>query len=367
MEKALKFYPRINNVDSRTDENSWKKALDFYDAGKHRETINALMKYLGAAAAFPFSGDVDESMPHGSIMVNFRITGDKYEITAPFLKLPETPAKIAVMRQAIELNFSHLILAKIILKDDRMVFYYTDTVRNVNPYKLFYLLEEICYCADYYDDYFIDKFGAARLIEPELTYFTPSQKEAAYAAYTQITGQALKYTDFYEAKRNFARMCDAMMLYLMQIDYVIAPQGELGRLVSEAYTSARTGAAEEAAFKTRDLVKSLSAYERAKFDKCMFFPKFLVPFKKFATLPYTQEFFARAYELSRGDIGAGDFTMAGIELTNAFYMLFWSNTLPRDISSIMEGALKSSSEKPWNQAANTLFTAMQKIMAIKIQ
>lgn len=362
MDRFFRYYPRISTTDSTVNYEYWKKALVAYESGKYREAINAVMKYTGAEKAFPFTGDLSEDLVHGSVVVNFAITGNTYTITAPFLKLPDGPAAIAVMRQALELNFSSLVMSKIICRDNNMIFYFSDTVNNVNPFKLFFVLEEICQSADYYDDYFMDKFGATRITEPELKHLGQGQKDRAYEVYTTILKDALKNAGNFAAKSTYGPVCDIMMVCFMQIDYVMSPQGELGRLVAEALNVSKTGTVEEAGMKSIELAKALLAYDRKKFDSCMYVPKFLVPFKKGSSVAYMKEFFAKPFEQAGKYLDAGQVTMASVEIVLAFYAILWISSIPGQILGIIDNALKSASDKNWEQAVSALYPAMEKIM-----
>lgn len=365
MEKGFSFYPRINSIDGKIETRLWGGTVALYNSGKYRETISAFMKYLGAEASLPVKGDAEIQMPHGSVIVGFRIKGDRYFIETPFLNMPPSPASIPAMRKSLEVNFTGLTMPKITQREGKLYFCFEDDVKNCAPLKLYYVLEEICQNADYYDDFYIEKFGAKRINEPELSYFNPAQKKTAYEIFTKVLKSACGEAENFIEKRVYGRACDVMSISLMQLDYVLAPQGDLGRLLTEAYTASKAGAVEDGSVKTLGLVKSLLSYDRQKFDAALFFPRFLIPFKKIAGLGHVQDYMVKSYDLSAGDIDAGDFTMASIELYHTMYALMWSYTIPKDVRSAIESALKNAADKPWQQASRALFAGMDKIMKMR--
>ena len=94
--------------------------------------------------------------------------GDQLNITAPFLLLPEK-GRIPLLRQVAALNLTELTLACISLQNDKLFFDFHCPVALCNPYKIYYVLEEICRIGDKYDDEFVTKFKAERIYEPKIT------------------------------------------------------------------------------------------------------------------------------------------------------------------------------------------------------
>ena len=95
---------------------------------------------------------------HGSIIVNIKLDEEKLSITAPFVALPEK-GRIPLLRQVAGLNFNAMDLATIYLRDNRLSFEYSCPIQLINPYKIYYILQEICCTGDKYDDEFETKFG----------------------------------------------------------------------------------------------------------------------------------------------------------------------------------------------------------------
>ena len=93
--------------------------------------------------------------PHGSIIVNIKLDEEKLSITAPFVALPEK-GRIPLLRQVAGLNFNAMDLATIYLRDNRLSFEYSCPIQLINPYKIYYILQEICCTGDKYDDEFGD-------------------------------------------------------------------------------------------------------------------------------------------------------------------------------------------------------------------
>jgi hypothetical protein len=367
VDRSVEYYPQINTADKERDLGSWAKANEFYEAGQWRKAIESTIKFVEPGFKGLPAGDASLVFPHGSIRLELKIEGERISLRAPFLNLPASGAKIALMRQVAELNFANLSLSWVRLDGDTLTFHYEDALSGCEPTKLYFILEEICYCADDHDDFYIEKFGATRVVEPELNRFDRKRKDEARAAYKAILESSLARGQDYADKRDFSNACTAYNLALNQISYVIAPQGALGDLLRETYSEMYSDSddVETTMMKARKGLEKLLAYENAKFDEAMFYPSYFVPYKKYASVKWVQDEIEEAAERIDGMVANRSYEDAAISALYNVYNLFWSSTLPEKVRDMAAKALKKASGKPWKDAANVLNDLLQDILAMK--
>lgn len=370
MDKSIAFEKQINPIYANFSVQSWHDSVALYDNKKYIESFVKIIQYINNK--FPTPGDLtklDLHLPHGSVIINFKADSETYTISALFLKLPSSASKIAVMRQVAELNFSYLILAQIYLKGDELFFEYQDKLENSDPYKIYSLLEEICFCADYYDDIFIEKFGAIRIQEPKVKYFSEVDKEKSYNVFIKTLQEAITLSDYFESKRYYNSACDLLATALLKIDYIIAPQGLLGSEISNAFNAMyKSDPIQTIISQTKDKMKSLLTYDKDKFYHAMYYPEYLIPTKRRAELPFIQDFVKTIYEEASSNIAnKGGYLEAAISQLFIIYDLYYRYHIPQTINNMLEAALIKSGSQDWKTAAEALYKALDTIVNLDPQ
>ncbi|MBP7279950.1 MAG: hypothetical protein KBA66_00135 [Leptospiraceae bacterium] len=367
MEKSLTYDKSINFVRSNSHTPYWYESVKNFDNGEYKTSFFNLLRYVNSTIVIPDESKevVELNLPHGSIIVNIKVDSKGYEITAPFLKVPEGANGLGMMRQISELNFSYLVLGQIVLKGNEFYLEYRDALENCEPYKIYSILEEICFCADYYDDVFIDKFKTESVKKPDLEVFTPEEKEIAYKKFNEIIKEGISFIDYFESKRFYGLACDTLETTFLKIDYVIAPQGILGAKMSE-YKSLlyANDALQTVVANTKAKLQELLTYDKQKFDSSLFHPKFLIPIKKRGELPYIQEFMRKTHETMTASFGNKsymDVTISGLFL---IYDLFYKNAIPNEVTAHLEVALEKAGGQDWKTSAEVLYNSISKIMSL---
>lgn len=363
---SIPYEKPLNPILTNLSVDHWYRAIDSYDHEQYRESLSHLFLYLGHHDKLPSHGKPAVSIPHGSIMLHFNLDDSHYRIEAPFLKVPEGPSRVALLRQLAELNYSFLKLSNINLRDDSLYFEYEDRIENCEPYKMYHLFEEICSCADYYDDFFIEKFGTTRIQEPHLHFFDHTKKDEAYAIYHRILSGALNNCEYFEQRRGFALAMDILATAIRQVFYCIAPQGQLGNEFIEALSVFQEHKPlEDLIARAKDRVRKLLTVDRTKFDNAMFYPKFFIPLLKTIDLPNIHSFLEENFEELSDAYQARNYTAATILSLSAIYRLYWTYSVPSNVRHILDTALKKAGGEAWDKAADLLYKALCAIMAMK--
>ena len=206
----------------------WNVVINTYEEGKYLENIHAVLDYIQKDLSLNALNPEKTryTIPHGSTLVNLEIEDNILKISAPFLKIPAR-SLIPLMRQSAEINFGTLVLAQIVLEGDEIFFKYECPLELCEPYKLYRVLEEICIQADANDDIFIEKFGAQRLAEMQVTFYSQEQIDLCFEKFQAYLQEALHYINYFESKRIEYFGWDAMYMAFTKIDYFMRPQGVL--------------------------------------------------------------------------------------------------------------------------------------------
>lgn len=140
------------------DVSYWETATQAHDAKDYKKALVETINYINPALlkGKDTDKDIEIVQSQGSTEIHITITDDTFSVKAPFLKITENTNKVALYRKVAEVNFHPLKLTQIILHNDTLWFEYKTPIELCQPYKIYYLLREICISADNYDDEFIE-------------------------------------------------------------------------------------------------------------------------------------------------------------------------------------------------------------------
>lgn len=227
MNKCISFYKSLGNTAKQvSDPAKWDKAVKLFEEKKFKESFYATLGYIDENLINKFSNPEKTvfNIPQGSVVVTITIQGDTIFLSTPFVKIPQTKF-MPIFRRCTELNFAVMTLPQIIIKDDFLVFEYKMPLDTCEPYKLYSALRDMALNADKYDDEFIEKYGAERIIEPLSTPLSADKMEACLTTIKAIAKEALTNSAYFEEKRNLTNACDAIFIGMKQIDYYCEPSG----------------------------------------------------------------------------------------------------------------------------------------------
>ncbi len=365
MEKSLTFDKSINVVRSNSATSFWFEAVKNFDSKDYKSAFFNILRYVNSTVVIPneSSEAVELNLPHGSVIINIKIDSKGFTIQAPFLKVPAGGSGLGMMREISELNFTYLVLGQIILKENEFYIEYKDTLDNCEPYKLYYLLEEICVCADYYDDVFIDKFKTDSVKKSDLEYFTSAELELAHQKYAEIIKEGLSFVEYFESKRYYSLAWEMMETLFLKLDYVLAPQGILNTKLKEAKVLLYGQAAEQTVIANSKLkLNELINFDKEKMKSSFFHPKFLIPSKKRGEISYIQDFMDSTRESMQSSMGSKSYSNVSIAGLYLFYDLLYKVSIHSEISTFIDSALEKAGGKDWQTAAEIFMDAVNKIM-----
>lgn len=365
MDKILSFKRTQIPIKSKLQRHLWENTTQLYEQGKFHDSLLSLFDYVDKdlVSKRGNASKTEFNVPHGSVVVNIKIENDIVNVTVPFLKIPEKNS-IPLLRRITEINFSPLNLASIVLEGDELQFKYATALKLCEPWKMYYVFREICINADNYDDEFIEKFGATRLHEPNVEYFSESKQEEIWNTYQSMLSEAAQYGEFFENKRIPGFVWDVLLQLFFNIDYFIAPQGALRTKIENvvSYMQSKHYSTQEKIDKGKSLFRELKNISKEELCSNLYISDLFIPVKSTASHEKVKETFKNQYETAKKEMANSDYIGASLSIRYIFLYEFYYSFAPDDIVETITSALEKSSGQSWYDAANILWTAMEQIM-----
>lgn len=359
MEQFFTFKPSIaKNMGITSKSSTWQNAQKLFNEKKYLdsfyETLNYidpdLIKTYGNAAKTEFS------FPQGSAVVIIKLIDDVIDITAPFVKIPPTKF-LPIFRKCIELNYNVMTLPQIVIKDDYLVFKYKMPLETCEPYKFYSVLRDIAQNADKYDDEFIEKFGAQRVMEPLVTHYSDTELSDALQHCKLIANETLSYVSFYEGKRDFEAAYDSLYIGLNRLEYYCKPSGMLQSQVFDSLDALYNKNFDMVAKLKpgKQFLQKMESLTIDKFKESCFISYSLISIKRSANREFLQEW-VNKYHYERIDsmLNKGDYLGSALSSGYALYTMLAGYKLDHNSTEAIEYALKHAEGKSWQEAAERL-------------
>ncbi len=371
MKKTLTFYPStIGSTQSKMDVDAFDRSVEAFDEGKYLESFHILLDYIDPDLRKKYGNETQTSfdIPHGSIIVNIRIEGDQVNVSAPFMEIPEK-GRIPLLRQVAGLNFQDLDLTQINLSEGRLSFYYGCPLSLCNPYKMYYIFQEICRTGDKYDDEFETKFDAKRIYEPEVVPYAPETVDRVYEGIQQSIAECEEALKYFEKERKFGFAWNVIATTFLKISYFAQPQGQLLNELDKAvreHDREDIPLPEVVAQGKKALAKIKETTKEELAEDLYFVETFISP-KRRATLKNIQENMEGTFEKASGYLEQGDYMTCCLMIVNNFYRMFFYNNVQDDVNAVVVKALQATSATPWEEAAPILLQAMEDVIEENLQ
>lgn len=367
MENTLKYLPPISKYHRKISLDDWFESTKYYDQGNYYKSLIHLLRYINGPVPIPDTPSISLKIPHGSVYVNIQADAEKFKVSVPFLKFIPGSVKVAAMRQMIEQNFSTLILGQIVLKGEELWYEYEDKTSNCEPYKIYYMLDELCTQADNNDDYYIDRFKLDHVEKPVLDQFTPTEYSKAESEFKEIISEGLKYADYFEKNRWYNLTCDVLAITFFRLRHVTFPQGLLARELQDALSGMYANdSVNNIILAARENMAKFSGYDSVKFKESLFHPQFFMPIKPRAEIPRLQELFENTFNNTTAWMSSRSYIDTAVLLTYEFYNAMDLYFLTPDVMTAIENTLSKASGKDWKSASEILYRLIQKIMEIEL-
>jgi hypothetical protein len=354
MEKIISYDRTLHGtLKSSLDRDHWKYVTDQWDQKNYKNAIIGTLEYINRDAINKY-GNADKTefkVPHGSIIVEVKITDTEFIVKAPFLGLPEGP-KVPLLRQVAQLNFHPLKLSNIVLENEQLSFQYKGSIDTCEPYKVYDILSEITYFADNHDDEFIKKFNAKRLYNPEVGTYDSATVEKSWTRFKEIVDECNQYIAHFENKRLQYFVWDIVSITLRKIEYFLSPQGflrfELEKAINDLMN--QNFSINDKIAKGKEFMIKLTNYDKAAFEADFYKPVIFVPYKTSSSLENIKKSLESNLTRFNEEYNKRDFLGAAYTGLYAIYDLFYIYDMQDDIRSCLESALETSQGKSYEEA-----------------
>ncbi len=364
MEYSFKYDRSIGKQGSYKDTvKYWNNCMDLYEKKNYKESIINFLYYMNPDLVKEKSknNNTEFKFPHGSMIINFLIDNDSYEISAPFIKVPEKKAVI-LLRQVCEINFSKLTLSQILSKNNELYFYYKSPLALCYPYKLWDLFYEICVNSDYYDDLFITQLQATRINEMEVKKYSNKEIEEFWKTYNEIIDFGIEGCKEYQNKRWFNFGVDHGFITLMKLDHVLNPQGIIGNYILDYFLYNNKLNDEENLSKLIENLNKLKSIDKKIFEESIYQPVFLISPKRHADLEFIKNYLKDIFETAKTNITSSNFISAAYSMLYKFYYILFSYSIPIELEIEIITALEKSSKNNFTDTAKILYDAVEVII-----
>lgn len=351
-------------LKSNIDDTLWDKVLHLYENEQFAESVRSCINYIDPVIENKYANPekTEYNIPHGSIVVTVKITGTELLVEAPFLSI-DGAKRIPILRQTAQINFTPLTISQIVLENDKLYFRYSCPMDSCEPYKIYDVLREICINADNYDDEFIAKFDARRIREPKVTYYSQEQKDTAWNTIQIYIQEAFNVYELFENKRMTNFLWDVIVITLLKIDYLCAPQGNIRNEIEKTlnYLNGKEDYYQRLSA-GKEFLRKIQSMERPTFENDLYKIDVFVSYKFAANLDTVRTILRYAYETADKEIKALDYAGATLTLQYGILNLMYSNNVEDTAAEILTKAMEEASGKPIQEASKQLFEAVQKVM-----
>ena len=366
MKQTLTFnVSLIRSTASKLYVDAFDSSKTAFDNKEYLKSFHYLLDYINPSLRQKYGNaqGTEFSIPHGSIVVNIKIENDELKVTAPFLKIPEKN-RVPLLRQTAVLNFRFIDLAKIELKDERLQFIYTCPLGLVDPFKMYYVLREICSTGDEYDDEFSTKFGAERIYEPRIVPYNAKTIDDVYNVVQHSCKECNEGLKYFEGERKYGFAWNIVACTLLKILYYAHPQGQLLNDLNKTIKDLDREdiPLPEVVAIGKKQVERIQNMTKEQLAGYLYFVEIFVSDKRRSSLSNIQENFKNAYEKAALYMSQADYMACAVMIIYQFYNMYYYNDVQDDVNDLVVYAMTQSSGKSWEEAAEILYKAMDNIM-----
>ncbi|MCC8061751.1 MAG: YbjN domain-containing protein, partial [Rikenellaceae bacterium] len=357
--------PTAASTASRIDQEVYDRCLEHFEKGEYTSALHALLDYIDPElrARYGNPAGTEFKVPHGSIIVGIRIDGDRLEIDAPFLGLPEK-GRIPLLRQIAGLNTNVLDLSCILLRDKQFHFTYDCPLALTHPAKIYDVLYEICRTSNLFYDEFVNKYGAQRICEPEVKPYDAETVERIYNEIQQTCTECLDAVKGFETELKYGYAWNVLASALLEIVYSAHPQGQLLNELNKAISEhdREDIPIQEVIARGKEAVQKIAGISREQLAGDLYFVETFVSDKRSPNLKNLQDNFEKTFDKATAALNSDNTMACCVLIVYKFYEMYYYNNVQDDVNAIVSEALRRTSAMPWDQAAPILHAAMKKIM-----
>jgi len=365
MKHTLPYYePIIKSTQSKSNNDIVDECVELYEAGKTHESLLRLIDFFNPEFRQKYGNAEGTALhiPHGSILIDIRLSDDEVYIYSDFLQVPNDQ-RLPMLRQVAEMNSSRLMLPRFVLTGDKLRIEYRCSTHQCHPYKIFTVLRNICMVGDRYDDEFCEKFGAKRCYMPHVMSYQPQEVDYIYNGIQTLCQQALEGVE-YSRQRFYGYAMQLLAATICQIYYMASPQGQLlnkiNRTIGEL--SQDDTPILDQMKKGITALRDIQAISKDDLAHDLYHVEILASPNLRGTLQTLQKKLADVFKVALERVQFKDYEQSALRLLYVIYRLFYEYDIPDEINAVLAEGLKKASDKPFKDAAFALLETIDYLM-----
>lgn len=366
MNSTPKFFKnQWGDLQGKLDAGIWPQVRDAWDSKQYLNAFHKLLDYTNGELRTKF-GDASQTqfvVPHGSVVVTIKITGETVNITCPLVDITNA-TRVPLLRRIAELNFSPLNLAQVKLTGNQLTFNYTATLDTCEPYKMYYVLREICQTADRYDDEFIEKFKATNLQPPKIKKPASDQLDLAWNSVLEIIHETNAYVQYFNGNNWYGSSLDMLVLACKRIDLCTQVQGYTKNELEQTIGMLGDGklSTQERIQNCQKFLQKIETAGKEAFQKNLYESEVFVPEKTRTNGEQVKNIVKGVYEQVVKFHNDKNYIGSCIESFYCYYDLFYKNSMDHSVNNVLLEALGNASGKTWQDASPVLMAGLQTIV-----
>lgn len=362
MENCISFTKTVATVFKKfSDPKEWEKAKKLFEEGNFVDSFYATLNYIDEELITKYGNaeKTEFTFPQGSAIVIVKLEDNQVKISAPFIKIPEKKF-LPIFRKCSELNFKVMTLPQIIIQDNFLLFQYSMPIELCEPFKLYDVLRDIAQNADRYDDEFVEKFGAERIMEPMITNYEDPKLTEILTNCKAIAKETLANIDYFEGSRKMNTACDALFVGLKRLDYYCEPSGMLFNKLSDALNAMFNRENDWIAkLKTgKQFLNSVENITEETIKQDVFIGFSIMPLKRNASRNFLEDFIENNLNETISLHNSGDYVSSTYYGLYTLYLILADYNLEDNSRKAIEYSLKKAASQTWEEASDTLLEVM---------
>lgn len=362
--------PIISSTASTVSVDTLEQAEELHEQGRHIKAIHKFLDGLHPEVRKKY-GSADGrifEIPHGSVVIRVELTDDTFSISTDYLRLPTDERRQPMMRQVLDLNTRRLMLTRFVCRDNILRLEYHCPLTDTHPYKLYSLVGNICFVANRHDDEFISKFGAERVVTPQVRPYSEESVRRLHSALQETGRYALDTVKEFTNERNHNGAWAVISTCFLQFLYYASPKGMLYLDVDKALTELDDNLpTSEQVIRAVATLEELMSRSPEELAKDMYYAEILSSDNNASTLPVIKDNFEKAYEDATTAVEHGNFERATVRLLHAIYRLYHHYDMQEDVNAVLVEALRTASAQPVEVGGKTLYLTVKNIMENRLE
>lgn len=364
MKQALPYFsPVYDKWDTEVSHEAFERAESLHEEGKYIEAIHTFLDAVGVDRRKYGDGAQRKfAIPHETLTLNLEIRDGELHLWIDYLRVP-VDSRVPMLRAIARMATDSLMLARFVLKGDKLRIEYHCPLERTSPVKLVGLFNNICNVAYRDEDYLIEEFVAVRLAVPPIRPFEAKEVDRIVEHIKLLATRVLADIDEFmnERKQSEARLLISIAFF--QILYFARPKGRLERKLNEALDKLdEEKPMSELVGRARTYLVKLQEMSRDELARSLFRADVLMNPKSAPTYQEIKESFLGIREEVLKSLQNNSPERAVLVLYHSIYKHYRNCEMSEALDKLFASGLAKASDKPLKEASSILLAHINELL-----